>query len=310
MKIIRGLRGLPRFTAATAVTLGNFDGVHRGHQMLIDGVRQHAASHGLLAAVVVFEPQPLEYFRPDDAPSRIYSLAEKLRALRAHRVDVACVLPFNAALAAQTPTEFVETVLVHGLQARVLLVGDDWRFGKDRAGDVAFLRARQSVYGYVVEQAPTLRAEGERVSSTRVRELLAAGRVDDAAGLLGRLYAVRGQVIEGQQLGRTIGAPTANVRLRRDPPLRHGVYTVWLDGLPAVGNFGTRPTVVGGRPQLEVHVLDRQIDLYNRTVRVQWGGWLRPEMRFDGIEALAAQIQADFAAAREWHRHHPRPSKA
>lgn len=304
MRVIRGLHALARFGAPTAVTLGNFDGVHRGHQELIARTRELATANAATPAVVLFEPQPLEFFRPDDAPARLYGLRQKLQALEQAGVGVVCVLPFNQQLASQPAETFVQQVLVDGLQARAILVGDDWRFGHARQGDFALLQSLQSVHGYTLEQAPTITHGSERISSTRVRALLTEGEVAQAAELLGREYSVFGRVVLGAQLGRKLQAPTANVALRRVPPLRFGVYICRLDGMPAVANFGVRPTVADNRPSLEVHVLDRDIDLYNQRVEVQFAQWLRPEQKFDSIDALAAQIHRDFDDARGWHTTH------
>lgn len=304
MKVLRGLPALNSFHVPTAVTLGNFDGVHRGHQELIARTRELATAHAAMPVVVLFEPQPLEFFCPDDAPARLYGLRQKLQALDAAGVGAVCVLPFNRQLASLPAEDFVQRVLVEGLQAKAILVGDDWRFGHARQGDFALLQRLQSVHGYTLEQAPTITHDEERISSTRVRTLLTAGEVAPAAELLGRAYSVCGRVVRGAQLGRKLQAPTANVALRRVPPLRFGVYICWLDGMPAVGNFGIRPTVTDNRPSLEVHVLDREVDLYNCRVEVQFAQWLRAEQKFDSIDALAAQIHRDFDDARGWHTTH------
>lgn len=307
MKIIRGLPGLRTFADPTAVTLGNFDGVHRGHQALIERTRQLAEQHRATPVVVLFEPQPLEFFRPDKAPPRLYGLRQKLQALQQSGIDTVCVLPFNRQLASFPAEAFVQLVLKDGLQARAILVGDDWRFGHERRGDYALLKRLQAEHDYQLEQAPTVTAAGERISSTRIRLLLDAGEVQQASHLLGREYGVCGRVVMGAQLGRKLQAPTANIALRRVPPLRFGVYICRLNGMPAVANFGVRPTMLDNRPSLEVHVLDRDIDLYNQHVNVQFSHWLRPEQKFDGIDDLAAQIHRDFDEARKWHSTHSAP---
>lgn len=301
MKVLRGFPNRIPSKGGAAVTLGNFDGVHRGHQSLIQRVQHIASERGLSAVAVMFEPQPMEFFRPDDAPPRIYSLSQKLEAMRDAGLDAVCVLPFNQALSVQEPEEFVAQ-LVENLRMRALLIGDDWRFGRQRRGDFALLTKLRDQWGYTLEQAGTVLDDAERISSTRVREALGNGEVDVAARLLGRHFAVRGRVVYGQQLGRKLNAPTANVALRRVPPLRFGVYTCWLNERPAVANFGIRPTVNTTTPSLEVHVLDSDVDLYNQRVQVRFGAWLRAEQRFDGVDALMAQIHRDFDAARAWHR--------
>ena len=304
MRVLHGRLGAD-FDRPTALTLGNFDGVHRGHQALIARTLELAQTHQAEAGVVLFEPQPREFFGGAAAPPRLYSLAQKLEALRALGLPLVRVLHFDAALAALSAEKFVRDVLLAELKAKALLVGDDWRFGCDRQGDFSLLQALQADGAYVLERSETVLAAGERISSTRVRAVLAEGDIGLANDLLGRAYAVRGPVIYGRQLGRQIGAPTANVRLRRIPPLRHGVYVCWLDGLPAVANFGTKPTLEGEPPSLEVHVLDRQLELYNRRVEIRFAAWLRAEQRFPGVAALAEQIQRDVAAARDWHAAHP-----
>lgn len=301
MRLIRGHVALAALREPTAVTIGNFDGVHRGHQSLIARVQNMAKEHGASSCVVLFEPQPLEYFAPEKAPPRLYGLRQKLGVFQTLGVKYVCVLPFNRRLAELPSEEFVDQILIQGLQIRALLIGDDWRFGHQRRGDFALLQRLQERYGYVLERAGTVEEGGARISSTRIRQLLAAGQTGDAAQLMGRPYGVCGRVIYGAQLGRTLGAPTANVALRRAPPLAYGVYFCWLNGMPAVANFGVRPSVVDNRPSLEVHVLDREIDLYNQRVNIVFGPYLRPEQRFENLDALKAQIHQDFSDARQWH---------
>ncbi len=305
MRIIRGLAGLQTYSEPSAVTLGNFDGVHRGHQALVESTRRLALQHEAQAVVVLFEPQPLEFFRPEIAPPRLYGMRQKVQVLQGLGVEAVCVLPFNARLSELPAEEFVRQVLVEGLQARAILVGDDWRFGHQRRGDFALLEQLRAQYGYQLQQAPTVTDAGERISSTRVRLLLDQGEVAQAARLLGREFSCCGRVVQGAQLGRQLQAPTANVALRHIPPLRFGVYMCRLNGMPAVANFGVRPTMTDNRPSLEVHVLDRDIELYNQRVEVRFTQWLRPEKKFDSIDALAKQIHRDFDDARQWHSTHP-----
>ena len=303
MRVIRPLSG-DAAPGPTALTLGNFDGVHRGHQALLGAVRELAERLGVMPAVALFEPQPQEFFAPAEAPRRLYPLREKLATLRALGLPLVAVLPFRATLAAMEPAPFVRQLLLRQLQARGLLIGDDWRFGRGRAGDYALLQGLQREHGFALQRADTVAAAGERISSTRVRAALAAGDAAQAAALLGRDYALRGRVVHGAKRGRELGFPTANVRLRHAPPLCHGVWACWLDDAPAVANYGLRPSVDGLVESLEVHQLQGAPDLYNRWVRVRFGAHLRPEQRFDGLDALAAQIRRDAEQARQWHRTH------
>lgn len=301
MKLIRGHVALQRVTQSSAVTIGNFDGVHRGHQALVERVCDMAREHDAVSCVVIFEPQPLEYFRPDKAPVRLYGLRQKLGALKKLGVDSVCVLPFHRELADLPAEQFVEQVLVRGLNTQALLIGDDWRFGHERRGDFALLQSLQEQHGYALERAGTVEDDGSRISSTRIRQLLLDGETEAATRLLGRHYGLCGRVIYGAQLGRKLGAPTANIAFRRELPLAYGVYLCWLNGLPAVANFGVRPSVADNRPSLEVHVLDRELDLYNCRVDVTFGPRLRSERRFESLGALQAQIHRDFDDARRWH---------
>lgn len=296
MRVIRGLNNIRSEDRVLAVTLGNFDGVHRGHQRLLEQL--HAAAPNLRRCVVCFEPQPLEFLRPDLAPVRLQSLAEKLRCLRQLQVDQVLVLGFDQRLAAMQARDFVRQVLVEGLGVRHLVVGDDYRFGHRRQGDVALLRAMATECGYVLDNLDTVAHARERVSSTRVRQALGAGDLDQAKACLGREYSLRGRVVHGQKLGRELGAPTANIALRRASPLRHGVYCVRLNGLPAVANIGLRPTIGGTQEHLEVHLLDGQHELYGKMVVVSFEQYLRGEHKFASLAELKAAIAADVVRAR------------
>ena len=272
---------------------------------LVLGTLALAGEHKSAAGVVLFEPHPSEFFAPDRAPARLSSLAQKLGRLRHCGLDFVVVLRFDQQLAQMAAPDFVRKILCARLGMRGLLIGDDWRFGRDRAGDFALLCELQEACGYVVRRLDTVLADDQRISSSRIRACLAARQVEQANALLGRCWAVVGRVVAGAQLGRTLGAPTANIHYRRALPLGMGVYMCWLDGRPAVANYGTRPTVDGGQPMLEVHVLDQQLALYNRRVTVEFGGFLRPEQRFADLEALREQIHKDMHQARQWHRSNP-----
>jgi len=307
MQLVRGLHNLrPRHRGCVA-TIGNFDGVHRGHQAILARLRERAAELGLPSCVVIFEPQPREFFAPDKAPARLTRLREKLCLLEQQGIDQVLCLAFNRRLRELSAAEFVHAVLVEGLAVRHLEVGDDFRFGCDRAGDFDFLLRAGAAEGFSVEAATTIEVDGQRVSSTRLREMLARGDLQAAQALLGRPFSLTGRIVHGQKLGRQLGAPTANVQLKRRSTPLSGVYMVSLvlDGSPhpGVANIGMRPSVRSdGQPHLEVHLLDLQADLYGRRVQVVFHHKLRDEQRFASLEALKAAISADIAAARDYWR--------
>ncbi len=307
MQLVRGLHNLrPRHRGCVA-TIGNFDGVHRGHQAILARLRERAAELGLPSCVVIFEPQPREFFAPDKAPARLTRLREKLCLLEQQGIDQVLCLAFNRRLRELSAAEFVHAVLVEGLAVRHLEVGDDFRFGCDRAGDFDFLLRAGAAEGFSVEAATTIEVDGQRVSSTRLREVLARGDLQAAQALLGRPFSLTGRIVHGQKLGRQLGAPTANVQLKRHSTPLSGVYMVSLvlDGSPqpGVANIGMRPSVRSdGQPHLEVHLLDLQADLYGRRVQVVFHHKLRDEQRFASLEALKAAISADIAAARDYWR--------
>jgi len=307
MQLVRGLHNLrPRHRGCVA-TIGNFDGVHRGHQAILARLRERAAELGLPSCVVIFEPQPREFFAPDKAPARLTRLREKLCLLEQQGIDQVLCLAFNRRLRELSAAEFVQAVLVEGLAVRHLEVGDDFRFGCDRAGDFDFLLRAGAAEGFSVEAATTIEVDGQRVSSTRLREVLARGDLQAAQALLGRPFSLTGRIVHGQKLGRQLGAPTANVQLKRRSTPLSGVYMVSLvlDGSPhpGVANIGMRPSVRSdGQPHLEVHLLDLQVDLYGRRAQVVFHHKLRDEQRFASLEALKAAISADIAAARDYWR--------
>ena len=307
MQLVRGLHNLrPRHRGCVA-TIGNFDGVHRGHQAILARLRERAADLGLPSCVVIFEPQPREFFAPDKAPARLTRLREKLCLLEQQGIDQVLCLAFNRRLRELSAAEFVQAVLVEGLAVRHLEVGDDFRFGCDRAGDFDFLLRAGAAEGFSVEAATTIEVDGQRVSSTRLREVLARGDLQAAQALLGRPFSLTGRIVHGQKLGRQLGAPTANVQLKRRSTPLSGVYMVSLvlDGSPhpGVANIGMRPSVRSdGQPHLEVHLLDLQADLYGRRAQVVFHHKLRDEQRFASLEALKAAISADIAAARDYWR--------
>ncbi len=290
-----------------ALTIGNFDGVHRGHQAMLARLIDAAEDLGLPPAVMTFEPHPREFFAPAGAPPRLSTLRAKLDLFRAYGVAITYVARFNARLASLTAGEFVTDVLENGVNAHWVLVGDDFRFGRGRQGDLALLRA--TARGFSVEAMRTVEVAGERASSTSARDALAKGDLARAAALLGRNYAISGHVGHGDKRGRGLGFPTANVALRRTPPLT-GIFTVRVHGLPGgprtgVASVGVRPTVkTDGKPLLEVFMLDFDETIYGRRITVEFLHKLRDEARFPDVETLVRQMGRDVADAREYFAAH------
>lgn len=308
MRLIRSLHNLRPTDRGCVATIGNFDGVHLGHRAVFQRLRARGHELGLPATVITFEPQPLEVFAPEAAPARLTRLREKLSALRACGIERVMLLEFGPRLAAMPAPEFVQRLLIDGLGVRFLLVGDDFRFGWKRTGDFALLRelgqaATVNGVGFAVENLHTITHGAERISSTRVREALARGDLEQARHLLGRPYCLAGRVVHGDKRGRAIGFPTANIALhRRVSPVR-GVFAVRVHGLsamahPGVANIGTRPTVAGTSARLEVHLFDFEQDIYGQHLEVELVLRLRDEQRFESFTALQAQIQRDAETAR------------
>jgi len=304
MELIRGLHNLKPRHRGCVVTIGNFDGVHLGHQAVIGQLAEKAQELGLPTLVMLFEPQPQEFFQPQKAPSRLTRFREKIQALRRYSVDRVLCARFDARFAGIEPEDFIGRVLVQGLGVRYLVVGDDFRFGRKRRGDFEMLCRAGGREGFQVVNMHSFTIDGERVSSTRVRAALAAADLAEAEKLLGRPYRMCGRVAHGDKLGREIGVPTANIHLhRRHTPLK-GVFAVEMFGLkdeplPGVASIGTRPTVGGTRPLLEVHLLDFDQDIYGAHVHVNFLHKFRDEKRFDSIEEMKSQIELDIEHARE-----------
>ncbi len=303
MKIFRGVaRAGDRVPVALAI--GNFDGVHRGHQALLAQLVAAARAHGLTPAVMTFEPHPREFFMPERAPARVANLRDKIGSLRSAGIERVFIQHFNRRFAALSPEQFIDDVLVDGLNTRWLLVGDDFRFGARRAGDVELLRRRGQKHGYTVEQLATVQDAGVRVSSSEVREALANGDLDRAALLLGHPYAISGRVLHGRKLGREIGFPTLNLRIAHKRPAAHGIYAVQVHGItetprPGVASIGLRPTIDNsGRWLLEVHLFDFAQQIYGKLVRVQLVRKLRDETKYESLNALTHAIRNDAAQAR------------
>ncbi len=296
---------MPATPRGCALTVGNFDGVHRGHQAVLDQLHARAGELQLPATVMVFEPTPQEYFSPDTAPARLMRLRDKLTRFHELGVEQVVCLRFDQRLAERDADAFVKDILVDGLGVRHLVIGDDFRFGKGRSGDFAFLQQAGRQHGFEVVSTHTLAEAGERVSSTGIREALAAGELDKAEQLLGRPYMICGRVAPGQQRGRTIGFPTANVRLHRAVSPVRGVFAVRVHGLDGrtlegVANLGTRPTVCGNETVLETHLFDFDRDIYGHYVGIEFCSKLRDEKKFESFEALKQQIQQDAEQARQF----------
>ncbi|MEI6412642.1 MAG: bifunctional riboflavin kinase/FAD synthetase [Pseudomonadota bacterium] len=303
MQVIRGLHNLRPLHRGCVATLGNFDGVHLGHQALFRHLLACGEALALPSLVITFEPQPLEFLAPASAPSRLTRLREKVAAIAETRIDRLLVLLFGQRWADMEAEIFVELLLVEALGVRLLLVGDDFRFGRGRRGDVALLKDLGMRHGFAVERLSTLTCGSRRISSTRVREALTEGRLQDAADCLGRLYRICGRVVHGHQRGRLLGFPTANLNLHRRASPLHGVFAVWVHGLgtprPGIANLGHHPTIdTIPKALLEVHLLNFSGDLYGTHLAVEFFAKLRDERRFPSLEALQQQIAADAAAAR------------
>ncbi|MDE2419041.1 MAG: bifunctional riboflavin kinase/FAD synthetase [Burkholderiales bacterium] len=319
MKVFRGFHH-PEIASACAVTIGNFDGVHRGHQAMLALLRGEAQQRGVPSCVLTFEPHPRDYFaglykKPELAPARVGTLRDKLEDLAQCGVDQAVVLPFDARLAGQSPQEFITQVLVRGLGAKYVLVGDDFRFGKQRAGDYAMLDATAEAQGFDVARMNSYEVHGLRVSSSAVRDALGEGRMQDAARLLGRPYCISGHVVHGRKLGRTLGFKTLNLRFAHWKPAASGIFAVLVHGLvdqpiQGVANLGVRPSldptdVNGGRVLLETHCLDWPANLgpegaYGKIIRVELLYKLHDELKYDGLESLTKGIRQDCDDARAW----------
>ena len=323
MRILRGFDH-PDQAKACALTIGNFDGVHRGHQAMLALLQSEARHRNVTSCVMTFEPHPRDYFakafkQPDLAPARIASLRDKLHELAACGVQQCIVLPFNEKFAAQSPDDFINNVLVKGLGVKYVLVGDDFRFGAKRLGDYAMLDAAGAQQGFDVARMNSYEVRGLRVSSSAVREALARGAMEEVAQLLGRPYAISGHVVHGRKLGRELQCPTLNLRFAHWKPAASGIFVVRVHGLhetplQGVANLGIRPSlepndVNGGRVLLETHCLDWPASLgaeggYSKIIRVELLHKLHDELAYDGMDALKQGIHKDCEDARTWFAAH------
>ncbi len=306
-KIIRGFYNLPSTAdgrlGGCVATIGNFDGIHLGHQAVLNQLAMKGDALSLPVVVITFEPQPNEFFSPDNAPARLSRFREKVEALRCYAIQQLCVLRFNRKLAQMTAHDFIQQLLITGLNVRYLVVGDDFKFGKDRQGNFDLLQQAGKEHGFQVVNMHTFSIENRRVSSTRIRQALETGDLMLAEKLLGRPYRMSGRVAHGDKRGRTMGFPTANIHLHRRKVPLSGVYAIRLfgiDGEPyqGVANVGLRPTVGADRALLEVHLFDFKRDIYGEHVQVHFLRKLREEQKFESLDALITQIDLDSKQAR------------
>ncbi|WP_345779145.1 bifunctional riboflavin kinase/FAD synthetase [Chiayiivirga sp.] len=304
-RLFRDVEGETVCPRGSVVCIGAFDGLHLGHQALVRRAHARACELGLPAVALSFEPLPREYFSLASKPPRLLLPRARFEGLRSLGVDVVGLLRFNQALASMAANDFVERVLIQRLQAREIWVGPEFRFGRSRGGDLALLQSMGAIRGFAAHEiAPVLADDGERMSSSLIRAALVAGNLGQAAQWLGRPYAIAGKVVRGQQLGRKLGYPTANLRLANKIPALGGIYATRVHGPgdevhASVSSLGTRPTVSGTDVLLEAHLFDFDGDLYGRRIEVEFVAKLRDEVKFDGLDALVAQMHVDAANARQ-----------
>jgi riboflavin kinase/FMN adenylyltransferase len=303
-RLFRDVEGGLSCPQGSVVCIGAFDGLHLGHRALVRHAVARARDLGVASVALGFEPLPREFFAVDAPPPRLTLPRQKIEGLRALGIDVIGLLRFNARLAAMSAADFVRVVLVERLRAREIWVGPDFRFGHGREGDLVLLRQLGLQYGFTAHAIDPVTVDGERVSSTRIRHALAAGDFATATRLLGRPYSIGGRVVRGNQLGRTLGFPTANLRFGGKQPALSGIFATRVRGvasgpMPAVASFGTRPTVAGTVPLLEAHLFDFDGDLYGRHIDVEFVARLRDEQHFADLPSLVAQMRIDAAQARQ-----------
>lgn len=309
MKLIRGLNQLSTALKGCVMTIGNFDGVHLGHQALIEQVKSMADDKGLPSLVMIFEPQPIEFFAPTKAPKRLYRLREKIISIQQIGIDYLFCVPFNTSFSQLTAEQFVINYLVDALKVRHLVIGDDFCFGKNRCGNYALLQKMGNDNHFTVQNTLTIQQQNERVSSTKIRELVADNDFDMAAKFLGKPYALNGKISHGKKLGRDIGFPTINIRIGEIPVVVEGIFAVRVKGLDnsgsesainGVASIGTRPTVNGEGVLLEVYLFDFNQDVYGQTVTVEFLTRIRPEQDFISIDVLIEHIKQDVEIAKQF----------
>lgn len=305
-KLIRGLNNLnTTLKQGCVLTIGNYDGIHRGHQALLQRLKESALRLGVPSVVMTFEPQPLEFFSKEQPVARLTRFREKFYHIAQCEIDYVLVVRFNTSFAAMSARAFAEQILGKQMGVKHVIVGDDFRFGNEREGDVALLSELGQQAGFTVQRMPSVMGGDQRISSTRIRKALSTADHALVEQLLGRPYSMMGRVVYGQQRGRTIGFPTANIYLHRQAAPVNGVYVVRLhgistDGLPGVANVGVRPTVCGQRPVLEVHLFNFDQMIYGRYVHVEFCKKIRDEKRFENFDLLKEQIQKDATLARQY----------
>lgn len=305
MQLIRGLAYIEPFVNGCVLTIGNFDGLHLGHREVIKKLAARGEALGLPVVIMIFEPQPLEYFLKDNEPSRLMRLREKVLEFGKLPVDNLLIVKFNRQFADYDAEQFVDDILIKKLNVKHLVIGDDFHFGKARRGNFALLKEKGKVHGFSVEDTGSYQSAGLRVSSTLIRDALAAGDLAQAERLLGRSYSVCGRVVHGEKRGRTLGYPTANIKMfRKNTPI-NGVFAVTMTGIDnleiiGVANVGTRPTIDGGsKVILETHLFDFDKEIYGRYVEVRFKQKIRDEIRFQSLEQLTAQIAKDVAETKK-----------
>jgi riboflavin kinase/FMN adenylyltransferase len=304
MRVFRDLLNQKIDQSGAAVTIGNFDGLHLGHKALIDTTLKAAKQRQLISTLLSFEPLPKQYFDPESQPFRLQSTTGKLRQLREWGIQQVCLLRFNRALASLSAEDFIQQILLKGLNTRQLFVGEDFRFGKDRGGDIDMLARAAKENGFETHFMQAVCVQGERVSSTRLREALATGNMQLAEVLLGRSYSISGRVLKGQQLGRKLGYPTANISMQHRPCPVAGVFAIEVElpgydrPLPGVASIGKRPTVGGRKLLLEAHLFDFNADLYGQRIKVKLIEHLRGEAHFSSLDELTEKMQQDELLAR------------
>lgn len=306
MHLIRGLSHLEPFKNGCVLTIGNFDGLHLGHRMVIKKLADRGEALGLPVVVMTFEPQPLEYFLGDNSPSRLMCLREKAIEFAKLPVDNLLIVKFNRFFANYDAERFINDILIKKLNVKHLVIGDDFHFGKARRGNFAMLKEKGKLYGFSVEDTGSYQVAGMRISSTLIRDALGEGDLAQAEKLLGHCYSVCGRVAHGDKRGRTIGYPTANIRMFRKNTPVNGVFAVTMSGIDGlkfegVANVGTRPTVDGAsKVILETYLFDFDKEIYGRYVEVRFKQKIRDELRFQSLEQLKAQIEKDVAEAKRF----------
>jgi len=308
MRLIRGIHNLQsckaKFSAGCVLTIGNFDGVHLGHRQVLEQVQKQAKKLELPSVVMFFEPLPSEYFKPEKAPVRLMNMREKLAHFQNEAIDWVVLLRFNAELAQLTAKDFVQQILLNALNIKHIIVGDDFCFGQNRQGNFQFLQTQGQQFGFSVEAMPTHELAAERISSTRVRKALEIPDLNLANTLMGHPFRFDGRVIHGKKLGRQLGFRTLNLNPKRIQMPMKGVFAVKVLGIdekpwPGVANIGTRPTIKGLRPSIEVHLFNWHQDIYGQHVQVELQDYIRSEKKFDSLEALKQQITQDATQARK-----------